>query len=122
MSFITPISRRLRNTGLMKYPRFERSKELVPAREIDPEAERFVPVPPNASLAVSLPPKTGWTKVVEAQADVVLPSFNQLLIYRALRLLYGEPDVVAAIIDESERAAYKVAWGFTLTIKQDLLL
>ncbi|MFN0315936.1 MAG: hypothetical protein ACKVQA_12975, partial [Burkholderiales bacterium] len=114
---VTPIPRRLHSKKFAElYPRFIRQVRLVPAVEIDAAAEKFTPVPPGYELALALPPKARWSRQIELNAAEFLKRFNQLLIYRSLKLLYGTPDVVAANFNRENETAHPVDWSFTVKL------
>jgi hypothetical protein len=115
---VTPISSRLQGTKFGKaYPRFERPREFIPAEEVDPDAERFAPpLVPGQEVACAPPPKPRWTRAFELNAQEYVGLFNQLLIYRALRLLYGEPDIATALLARKERAFLPLDWSFTVEL------
>jgi hypothetical protein len=59
--------------------------------------------------------------VLELNAEEHLRTFNQLLIYRALKLLYGPPDVVSALVNPDRTRAVAVDWSFSLTLSDKAL-
>ena len=53
----------------------------------------------------------------------ILPYFNDVLIYRILKGLYSEPDILGGYISISDGKPFlgTLDWGFTLEIQKDLL-
>lgn len=89
---------------------------MEPATDIDPEEIRFVPGSDEYELFLATAPKSRWRRVFELNAEEYLSTFNQLLIYRALKLLYGPPDVVSVLIDRAKEHAMPVDWSFSLEL------
>lgn len=62
-----------------------------------------------------------WRRLLELNAEEYLATFNQLLIYRALKLLYGPPDVVSALINREEKSAVPIDWSFSLVLSDQVV-
>lgn len=117
-STVTPISRRLHSTKLASaYPRYARKVTLRPVSAVDPTAEIYIDRA-DCELGLAPPPRSRWRRILELNAEEHLKTFNQLLIYRALKLLYGAPDVVAALLNREKNAAYPVDWSFSITLSE----
>jgi hypothetical protein len=125
---VTPIAHKLHATKLKNsFPRFARASTLVPAEEFDVSvAKYYPPAPPGYALFIAPPPKPKWICSLQLNAQEYVTSFNQLLIYRALKALYGQADLAAATImadqpgDERPRANL-LDWSFTLSTDSDVL-
>jgi hypothetical protein len=93
----------------------------VPASERD--ILKYVVPPPEGHVygVAKDEPKAGYVKLIENNLDDVLPYFNQLLVYRILRLLYGPPDILSAYVSPSARTCSPVDWGFSFSVKPDLI-
>jgi hypothetical protein len=116
-SSVTPLTRKLRPTKFgSRYPRFGRSATFLPAAEVDANAIRFTPSPPGYALFLAPPPKAKWARTLELNAMEQIKVFNQPLIYRALKLLHGDPDIASAWRADDHSAAHAVDWSYTLSI------
>jgi len=116
-SSITAITRRLHATKFGKtYPRFKRASTLSPATEIDTDALGFTFVPAGYELFLALPPRGRWTRSLELNAQEYIKVFNQPLMYRALKLLHGAPDVVTALGTKDLATCHPVDWSYTLVL------
>lgn len=116
-SSVTPIARRLHSTSLASaFPRYVRGRTLKVAADVDPDEIPYIPRPPDWEVMLAPPPRSRWRRVLELNAEEHLKTFNQLLIYRALKLLYGPPDVVSALVNPDRTSALAVDWSFSLTL------
>jgi hypothetical protein len=118
---VTRLSRKLHATKFGSvYPRQARETTLYPAGKVDPEAANFVHVEEGYKVGVAKPPRPNWHRSLELNAQQSLNCFNQPLLYRALYLLYGEPDVVTALVSEVQSTAHALDWSYTLTINPSI--
>jgi hypothetical protein len=89
---------------------------------IDKDILKYVP-PLDGHVYGAVPeePKAGYVKVSENNVEDLLPHFNQLLLYRILRLLYGAPDILSAYASQSDGTASRVDWGYSFSVQPDLV-
>lgn len=57
----------------------------------------------------------------EVNAEDVLKNFNQLLIYRLFKQLYGSPDTYSAYLDVEQKKTYPVDWIYSVHITDFLV-
>lgn len=117
-ALVTSLSSRLQGKKFGKvYPRFARPREFIPAKEVDPDAEKFVPrLVPGEELWCAPPPRPRWTCAFELNAQESLNIFNQLLIYRSFKLLHGEPDIATALLNRDKKTCLPLDWSFTVEL------
>src|SRR5687768_7112341 len=89
---------------------------------IDQDILKYVP-PLEGYVYGAVPeqPKSRYVKVSENNLADLLPHFNQLLLYRILRLLYGPPDILSAYASPSDGAVSPVDWGYCFSVQPDLV-
>lgn len=120
-SSVTPLTRKLHATKFGSlYPRFGRPATLSPAIEVDASTTYFTP-PPAYGLVLAPPPKARWTRALELNAMEHINVFNQSLIYRALKLLHGPPDLAAAWLADDHSTAHALDWSYTLFVDAHVL-
>jgi len=128
MGKITKIQHRLHSKRLAKtYPRVERENRDLRPEHLTEEMAPFVP-PSDGDLVYAVTKEAPFDKYQlahEIGLEETLPFFNSLLLYRILKLLYDEPDILGAFIsaDLSKPTLYGGAgidWGYTLKLLDDL--
>lgn len=101
------------------YPRHWR-EETTLREVIEQDILRYVPpVEGHVYGAVKEEPKSGYVKLAEHNLEDFLPHFNQLLVYRILRLLYGPPDILSAYVSPCGESCSPVDWGFSFSVQPD---
>jgi len=100
-----------------------RSRDDTTLKEvIDQDVLKYVPPLDGHSYdAVPEEPKAGYVKISENNLQDLLPHYNQLLLYRILRLLYGPPDILSAHVSLSEGTVSRVDWGYSFSVQPDLV-
>jgi len=121
---VTNIKTRLHSSKFAtSYPKYLREDTML--REIDPSNEEVmkyvVPAQDCIFCAVTEEPKAGYVKATEIDLDEILVNFNQLLLYRLFRNLYGEPDVLSAYVLTTTQAILPVDWSFSFSIQPNLI-
>jgi hypothetical protein len=121
-SRVTPITHRLHSRKFgTRYPRKPRSIGLDLASEIEPETQRFTPAALGYLVYAAGPIADNHTCIVDVSVQEWLRNFNHLLIYRLLKLLYGQPDIVTACVKEDKSDVYPVDWSYSLIVSGDLV-
>ena len=83
---------------------------------------KYVP-PKDGSVycAMTSPPKLRYVVAKQIDLESILPKFNQLLIYRILRGLYGTPDILSAYVNRSKESCIPVDWGFSFSVSEGII-
>lgn len=100
MGKVTKIKQSLHSYRLAKtYPRVQRENDNLSAEHITDEIAPFCPPQSAGSFCVVAKenPFDDYKFMHEIDLQDTIPYFNSLLIYRILRLSYGEPDILSAI-------------------------
>ncbi|MGH8427647.1 MAG: hypothetical protein ACRES7_06665 [Gammaproteobacteria bacterium] len=124
-SNVTSIGKKLKSKQFAdSYPRIERDDPtLHEVPSSDRETLKYISPPPKGysySTATSAP-REGYVKAEDIDLGEVLPKYNQLLIYRIFRLLYGKPDILSAYASKSAKTVHPVDWGYAFAIQDGLV-
>ncbi len=107
-------------TAYQRHLRDDTTLNEVPASERD--ILKYIPPLEGHVYGITREePKAGYVKLTENNLEDVLPYFNQLLLYRILRLLYGPPDILSAYASPSAGTCSPVDWGFSFSVQPDLI-
>jgi len=126
MAKITKTKNRLHSKRLAKtYPRVERENgDLSPEHVTEEMAPFLFPSDGDDVHAVTkAAPFDQYELAMEVDLQETLPLFNSLLLYRILKLLYGQPDILGGLFKLNSKEFYLgpgVDWGYTLRILEDL--
>lgn len=129
MGKVTKIKQSLHSYRLAKtYPRVQRENDNLSAEHITDEIAPFCPPQSAGSFCVVAKenPFDDYKFMHEIDLQDTIPYFNSLLIYRILRLSYGEPDILSAIFglnstdDSTPIGKAALDWGYTVQITDDL--
>ncbi len=129
MGKVTKIKQKLHSHRLAKtYPRVQRKNNNLSAEHISDEMAPFCPPQSADSVCVVAKenPFDDHEFMHEIDLQDTIPYFNSLLIYRILRLSYGEPDILGAIFglsgadDSTPIGKAALDWGYTVQITDDL--
>lgn len=105
---LSPITEELKN--------FCDSNLIEDLNESDPEAEYIWGV-------AAVKPFENVHGIRHVELQNLIPRFNALLLYRILKLTYGEPDVTGAITSKARGEVILVTdWGYTLKINKTLFV
>ena len=129
MGNVTQIKHKLHSSQLGKmYQRMERENKDLSSENITEEMAPFCP--PQSANSVCVVAKENPFDDHELAHEIdlqdTIPLFNSLLIYRILKLLYGQPDILCAIFSDGGEAGSKpigraaLDWGYTIKIEDDL--
>jgi hypothetical protein len=123
------IPQKLHSTSFARiFPRVKRENNNLSYENISEEMVPFCP-PQSADSSCVIAKETpfeDYNLVYEVDLQDNLPYFNNLLLYRLLKLLYDRPDILGAVFDISGWAdsepTFKAAldWGYTVEITDDL--
>ena len=129
MGNVTRLKHKLHSDRLAKiYPRVERENKDLSPEYITEEMAPFCPPQSADSVCVVAKenPFDDHELAHEIDLQDTIPYFNSLLIYRILKLLYGQPDILGAIFGISGEANSEpigkaaLDWGYTVKIEDDL--
>ena len=129
MGNVTQIKQKLHSDRLAKiYPRVERENRDLSPEHITDEIASFCPPQSTQSFCAVAKdnPLDGHELVREIDLQDTTPYFNSLLIYRILKLLYGQPEILGAIFgisgaeDSKPISEAALDWGYTVRIENDL--
>ena len=129
MGNVTRLKHKLHSDRLAKiYPRVERENKVLSPEYITEEMAPFCPPQSADSVCVVAKEKPFDDHELAHEIDLqdTMPYFNSLLIYRILKLLYGQPDILGAIFGISGEANSEpiakgaLDWGYTVKIEDDL--
>jgi len=129
MGNVTHIKQKLHSDRLAKiYPRVEReNKDLSPEHITDEMAPFYPPQSADSVCVVAKEsPFDDHELAKEIDLQDTIPYFNSLLIYRILKLSYGQPDILSAIFQISSETNSEpigkaaLDWGYIIRIADDL--
>lgn len=128
MGQVTKIPQKLHSTRIArKFPRVLRENNNLSNEHITAEMANFYPIIDNYSVCVAKEcPFDGFEIVYEVDLQDVVPFFNSLLIYRILKQLYNDPDILCAVIENIGAADSRpvgmaaLDWGYIIQIADDL--
>ena len=118
-------TRRLKSKRLaIKYPRIVRECFDLRPEFITPEDRSYNP-PDTGELQYAVTkaePCEGYRLEYKADLELELRTFNSVLLYRMMKMMYGDPDIVGAYIKspetyEDRKTVYLgagVNWSYTL--------
>ena len=130
MGNVTKIKQKLHSNKLAKiYPRVERVNRDLSPEHITDEIASFCPPPSTKSFCAVAKdnPLDGYELLCEIDLQDITPYFNSLMIYRILKLLYGSPEILGAMlsissVDDSKTIPESALdWGYAIRIENDLL-
>lgn len=125
---VTKLQQRLHSKRLAKdYPRIERENMELSDEFLTDEILPYVP-PSTEGFVYAVTKETPFDEYEcahEIDLGETLSFLNSLLLYRILKLLYDEPDILGAFIstDPSKPTLYvggEIDWGYTLKLLDDL--
>ncbi len=124
---VEKLTKRLNSKKLAKtYPRVERENTTLSPEYLSDDVSRYYPQAQADTVyaAAKEPPFEEYELAYEFQLED-LPRHNSLLIYRMLKLLYGEADILGAIVSTNPEKPYfyvggSIDWGFTVRILPNL--
>lgn len=124
---VEKLTKRLNSKKLATvYPRVERENKTLSPEHLSDDASHYYP-PAQGDLvyaATKEPPFEEYELAYEVQLEE-LPIHNNLLVYRMLKLLYGEADILGALVStNSEKPTIYLGagidWGLTVRILPNL--
>ena len=124
---VEKLSKRLNSKKLAKaYPRVERENKALSPEYLSDDVSQYYPPAQGDSVyaAAKEPPFDKYKLAFEVRLEE-LPSHNDVLIYRMLKLLYGEPDILGANVSANPEkpivyVGAGIDWGFTVRILPNL--
>lgn len=123
MGTVTQIKQKLHSERLSKtYSRVQRENNKLSAEYITVAMHPFCP-PQSADYVYAVAKENPFEEykfMHEIDLQNTIPYFNSLLIYRILRLSYGNPDILGALINVAQNSKAASDWGYTLQITNDL--
>lgn len=129
MGKVTHIKQRLHSDRLAKiYPRVKRENKDFSPEYITDEMVPFYPPQKGDFVCVVTKesPFDNYELATEIDLQNTTPYFNSLLIYRILKLLYGQPDILGTVFQISGETNSEpigmgaLDWGYTIRITDDL--
>ena len=121
------IPKRIQDKGFAKsYPRTTRSNTVL-SQELDADIRGCYPPATEIEFHVATPTAPNPNSVLLKEFDTAdLPNPNMLLAYRMLKLLYGDPDLLACrcvLQDDTQHySPFGMEWGYLLKIDEKLLM
>lgn len=128
MGQVTKIPQKLHSTRIArKFPRVSRENNILSNEHITEEMARFYPVLDNYSVCVTKEnPFDDFELAYEVDLQDTVPFFNSLLIYRILKQLYDNPEILGAVIENYGSTDSKLVgkaaldWGYIIQVADDL--
>ncbi len=128
MAKVTKLKLRLHSKELSKsYPRIERGNATLSPDYLTEDMSPFVP-PKEGDLVYAVvkeEPFQDYELASEIDLQEGVPLFNSILIYRVLKLQYGQPDILGGLvnIDPANRKFHigaGIEWGYVLKLADNL--
>lgn len=126
---VTEIKKKVHSTQFAKkYKRYSRKNNDLSPDNVPDEMRCYSPeyaeIPGCLYAVTKGAPSDEFFLMSEHVLSDILPCFNEVLIYRMLKLFYGDPDVLGAYMATVIETPMPgtIDWGYVLEIQHDLLV
>lgn len=114
------------------YPRIKRNNYLPSPEYVSDDMRNFIHkpegIPEMEYVATKETPSDHLSFLLDVELHTLSRLYNPILLFRMLKLMYGEPDILGAwatFSDEEQKltihSPFDVDWGYTLYINDDLV-
>lgn len=129
---IRPFSKKINSQRLARsYKRFVRINRLPKPKNVSKRAIRLAPRAPQGHHYATTPepPAPGFQLIGELWLDKELSTYNSALLFRMLRLMFGDADIVGCFISTTKSTKQNIVvmggvyldWSYSITLSPTLI-